>query len=158
MTNDTVFKAGAVILGLFLLYKIFSACPQVDPMSDYMMSDYVSGPVASPMPYIISDDGEEEGEPVMMTRTAPPTVSDSLLPGVDQEDDDFSEFAPNVLKSQNFLDPASFIGLNTVSGSLRIPNYSVRYQPPNPTDPVSVFNNSTVEPDMYRNRSFDIMA
>lgn len=54
------------------------------------------------------------------------------------------------LKSKNFLSAGALIGVNTVGQSLRNANYQLRSEPPNPQVPVSVFNNSTIEPDINR--------
>jgi hypothetical protein len=59
------------------------------------------------------------------------------------------------LKGKNFLSAGSLLGVNTVGQSLRNANYQLRSEPANPQVPVSVFNNSTIEPDVNR-RDFDI--
>ena len=59
------------------------------------------------------------------------------------------------LKGKNFLSAGSLIGINTVGQSLRNANYQLRSEPANPQIPVSVFNNSTIEPDTNR-RDFEV--
>lgn len=59
------------------------------------------------------------------------------------------------LKGKNFLSAGALIGVNTVGQSLRNANYQLRSEPPNPQMPVSVFNNSTIEPDTNR-RDFEV--
>jgi hypothetical protein len=54
------------------------------------------------------------------------------------------------LKGKNFLSAGSLIGVNTVGQSLRNANLQLRAEPPVPQVPVSVFNNSTIEPDLTR--------
>ena len=54
------------------------------------------------------------------------------------------------LKGKNFLSAGALVGVNTVGESLRNANYQLRSEPPNPQVPVSVFNNSTIEPDINR--------
>jgi len=54
------------------------------------------------------------------------------------------------LKGKNFLSAGALIGINTVGQSLRNANYQLRSEPPNPQVPVTVFNNSTIEPDTNR--------
>jgi hypothetical protein len=54
------------------------------------------------------------------------------------------------LKGKNFLSAGALIGINTVGQSLRNANYQLRSEPPNPQVPVSVFYNSTIEPDTNR--------
>jgi len=59
------------------------------------------------------------------------------------------------LKGKNFLSAGALIGINTVGQSMRNANYQLRSEPPNPQVAVSVFNQSTIEPDMAR-RSLEI--
>lgn len=59
------------------------------------------------------------------------------------------------LKGKNFLSAGALIGINTVGQSMRNANLQLRSEPPNPQVPVSVFNNSTIEPDMNR-RDFEV--
>ncbi len=54
------------------------------------------------------------------------------------------------LKGKNFLSAGALIGVNTVGQSLRNANYQLRSEPPNPQVPVSVFNQTTIEPDVNR--------
>jgi hypothetical protein len=55
---------------------------------------------------------------------------------------------PGSLKGKNFLSAGALIGVNTVGQSLRNANLQVRSEPPNPQVPVSVFNQSTISPDI----------
>ena len=54
------------------------------------------------------------------------------------------------LKGKNFLSAGALIGINTVGQSLRNGNYQIRSEPPNPQVAVSVWNQSTIEPDVNR--------
>ena len=54
------------------------------------------------------------------------------------------------LKGKNFLSAGALIGVNTVGQSMRNANLQLRSEPPNPQVPVSVFYNSTIEPDTNR--------
>lgn len=54
------------------------------------------------------------------------------------------------LKGKNFLSAGALIGVNTVGQSLRNANLQLRSEPPNPQVPVSIFNVSTIEPDINR--------
>ena len=54
---------------------------------------------------------------------------------------------PGSLKGKNFLSAGALIGVNTVGQSLRNANLQLRSEPPNPQVPVSVFYNSTIQPD-----------
>jgi hypothetical protein len=57
---------------------------------------------------------------------------------------------PGSLKGKNFLSAGALIGVNTVGQSLRNANYQLRSEPPNPQVPVSIFNQSTIQPDINR--------
>jgi hypothetical protein len=54
------------------------------------------------------------------------------------------------LKGKNFLSAGALIGVNTVGQSLRNANYQLRSEPPNPQVPVSVFYQTTIDPDVNR--------
>lgn len=52
------------------------------------------------------------------------------------------------LKAMNFLSAGALIGVNTVGQSLRNANLQLRSEPPNPQVPVSIFLQSTIQPDI----------
>lgn len=54
------------------------------------------------------------------------------------------------LKGKNFLSAGALIGVNTVGQTLRNANYQLRSEPANPQVAISVFNNSTIQPDTNR--------
>jgi hypothetical protein len=55
---------------------------------------------------------------------------------------------PGSLKGKNFLSAGALIGVNTVGQSLRNANLQIRSEPPNPQMSVSIFNQSTIAPDI----------
>lgn len=55
---------------------------------------------------------------------------------------------PGSLKGKNFLSAGALIGVNTVGQSLRNANLQLRSEPPNPQSPVSIWNSSTISPDI----------
>ena len=57
---------------------------------------------------------------------------------------------PGSLKGKNFLSAGALIGVNTVGQSLRNANWQLRSEPPNPQVPISIFNQSTIQPDVNR--------
>jgi hypothetical protein len=57
---------------------------------------------------------------------------------------------PGSLKGKNFLSAGALIGVNTVGQSLRNANLQLRSEPANPQMPVSIFNQSTIQPDTNR--------
>lgn len=64
---------------------------------------------------------------------------------------------PGSLKGKNFLSAGALIGVNTVGQSMRNANLQVRSEPPNPQLAVSIFNQSTITPDVSH-RSLEIGA
>lgn len=89
-----------------------------------------------------------------MTKKTHPTVilngkDSDLIPKPAQPEDKWEELLPPdaELKEQNFLQPQEFIGIDTVSGSLRNANYDLRAAPPNPRVNVGPWHNSTIEFD-----------
>lgn len=79
-------------------------------------------------------------------------LASALLPKEVATQEDFGQFAPDdILKGQNFLNPRDQIGFpETIGGALRNANQQVRSEPQNPRTPVTIFNNSTIEPDQMR--------
>lgn len=75
-----------------------------------------------------------------------------LIPKEVVTTEDFGQFSPDaILSGQNFLDPRTQIGFpETIGGNLRNANRQERSEPPNPRDPVSIFNMSTIPPDTMR--------
>jgi hypothetical protein len=54
------------------------------------------------------------------------------------------------IAGKNYLSGGALIGINTVGESLRNANYQLRSDPPNPQVKVSIWNQSTIEPDINR--------
>jgi len=79
-------------------------------------------------------------------------VAASLQPNEIPVTEDFAQFNTDyILSSQNYLDPRNQIGYpETVGGTLRNSNLQIRSEPPNPRDPVSIFNLSTITPEQMR--------
>jgi hypothetical protein len=79
-------------------------------------------------------------------------LSTSMLPKEIPSQEDFGNFSPEVIMAgQNYLDPRSQIGYpETLGGVIKNANYDIRSEPPNPRVPVSIFNNSTIVPDLMR--------
>jgi len=79
-------------------------------------------------------------------------VSSSLLPKEIASQEDFGSFSPDaILAGQSYLDPRAQIGFpETTGGVLRNANWDVRSEPVNPRVPVSIWQNSTIVPDLMR--------
>jgi len=54
------------------------------------------------------------------------------------------------IAGKNYLSAGALIGVNTIGQSLRNANYQLRSDPPNPQAKVSIWNQSTIEPDFNR--------
>ena len=54
------------------------------------------------------------------------------------------------IAGKNYLSAGALIGVNTIGQSLRNANYQLRSDPPNPQVKVSIWNQSTIEPDSNR--------
>jgi hypothetical protein len=76
----------------------------------------------------------------------------SLIPREVVGTDDFGQYDPSaILSGQTYLDPRSQVGYpETLGGVLRNANRQERSEPLNPRDPVSIFNLSTIPPDIMR--------
>jgi hypothetical protein len=83
---------------------------------------------------------------------AAPANSASLIPRDVVQTEDFGQFSPDkILSGQNYLDPRSQVGYpETLGGNLRNANRDFRSEPLNPRTPVSIFNLSTIPPDVMR--------
>ena len=81
-----------------------------------------------------------------------PATPASLLPNEVPVADNFGQFsAQDIIQNQNYLDPRNMIGYpETVGGVMRNSNLQYRSEPMNPRDPVSIFNLSTIPPDVMR--------
>ena len=81
-------------------------------------------------------------------------VSSSLLPmnfkTFNGQLEGFSDCNVNTLANQVFLTPGGQAGVNTIAGSNRNQNQSIRSEPPNPVLTVSPWMNSTIYPDLTR--------
>jgi hypothetical protein len=54
------------------------------------------------------------------------------------------------ISGKNFLSAGALVGVNTVGQSLRNANQQLRSEPPCPQAQVSIWNQSTIEPDLQR--------
>ena len=90
--------------------------------------------------------GQEPGSDVSSS------LDSNMIPREVSTDEDFGTFSPDaILSNQNFLDPRSQIGFpETIGGNLRNANLQERSEPPNPRNPVSIWNVSTIPPDLMR--------
>ena len=103
----------------------------------------------------VTQPDDSMGAPYMGGETGGSSVSSaSLIPRDVVATEDFGQFSPDkILGNQNYLDPRSQIGYpETIGGVLRNANRDFRSEPLNPRTPVSIFNLSTIPPDVMRPR------
>ena len=84
-------------------------------------------------------------------------TAEDLLPK-DQANEQWAQVNPagqGDVSDSNFLNAGYHMGSNTIAGTLRNANLQIRSEPPNPRSRVSVWNESTIEPDLNR-RPFEI--
>ena len=82
---------------------------------------------------------------------------DDLLPQ-EKETSDWARANPagkGSLELKSMLEAGALIGVNTQGSSMKNANYNLRSEPPNPINPVSIWNNSSITPDMFR-KEFEI--
>lgn len=103
---------------------------------------------------IVTQPDDSMGAPYMGDGSAggSSVSSASLIPREVVATEDFGQFSPDkILGNQNYLDPRSQIGYpETLGGVLRNANRDFRSEPLNPRTPVSIFNLSTIPPDVMR--------
>lgn len=150
-----------VALALIVVYFFFIKSKK-SVTSTFVMegAPYDSTPVTNQVPQNLApvqNDMSMSATAMMQNNMMPSTPSAALLPKEIPIDQDFSQFSTDaILSSQNYLDPRNLIGYpETVGGTLRNANWQMRSEPPNPRDPVSIFNLSTIVPEQMR-PSFEI--
>lgn len=132
-----------IVLAIFVIYMLMNGKSGYTKMSYFQLE-------GAPL--------EMEGTSEMKkTVQSPADMAASLQPNEIPVSEDFSQFNTDyILSSQNYLDPRNQIGYpETVGGTLRNSNLQIRSEPPNPRDPVSIFNLSTITPEQMR-PAFDI--
>ena len=80
------------------------------------------------------------------------SIASSLLPSPSNKEDGGFETCDtkNILANQVFLSPGQALGTDTIAGSLRNANQSLRSEPPNPVNYVGPWNLSSIFPDLTR--------
>jgi len=144
-------RKGLVILVLAAVILLMLFAP-----TSCRTSSYAS---AQPTGFNTVNDGTAQsqdstmGAPYSGGATGGSSVSSaSLIPRDVVATEDFGQFSPDkILGNQNYLDPRSQIGYpETIGGVLRNANRDFRSEPLNPRTPVSIFNLSTIPPDVMR--------
>ncbi len=99
---------------------------------------------------VAGDEQSSQGLPP--SNSSVPTCDPSELLPADQNNE-WAKLNPTGagdLNNVNLLKAGYHTGMDTVGSSLRNANLQVRSEPPNPTDKVSPWGNTTIEPDLMR--------
>jgi len=163
-----VYMVDPTLFGMFNLNQGFQGAPNV-PISNGNMapgqmhnngqadlSNNVGNTHAAPTPS--ENSGTSEGPADFGSAEAPSGCypRDQLTPSELLPKDNNTAWSeqnpmgPGSLKGKNFLSAGALLGVNTVGQSLRNASWQLRSEPPNPQVPVSIFNQSTIQPDVNR--------
>lgn len=141
--NGTTIAIALIVAAMFYMFVVMPGCSPAERFSPYPES------IGKKL-----DDAGKDTPDGMFASASDPTVllngaSPDMLPKPSQEPENWEDLLPADadLKNQNFLQPQEFIGMDTVSSSLRNANYDLRAAPPNPRVNVGPWNNSTIEYD-----------
>ena len=160
LTQHKVFAVIGLI-GLFILIRSFTLrkgmslsgmTPPLQVPSETPQA--VSGPEASQPLGQNEDYAHVEGDSQGLAPSAgDATCNDpaDLLPA--DQNNEWAKLNPTGvgdLNNVNLLKAGYHTGIDTVGSSLRNANLQVRSEPPNPTEKVSPWGNTTIEPDLMR--------
>jgi hypothetical protein len=96
-----------------------------------------------------SGDGNMAGMPSNCNSQSMNTPSD-LLPSDNNSGWGLKPMGGSDFMGVNFLNAGYLIGVDTIGSTLRNANQQIRSEPPNPQLIVSPWNNTTIEPDAFR--------
>ncbi len=140
----------AVAVVYYFFYCRRSGFEEEEPIED---SSTITGSSVDPVQYASTDPSPGTAINLGCAMNSGTGLASSLLPQETAPQEDFSELSPDeVLKGQNFLDPRQQIGFpETLGGSLRNSNQSIRAETPNPKQAYE-WNNSTIVPDLMQRK------
>jgi len=118
----------------------------------YLLFNSYNASKAPVVPEVSGIGSKEIGASAGVSTYTSGVSSASLIPRDVIATEDYGQFSPDkILGNQNYLDPRSQIGYpETLGGVLRNANQQERSEPMNPRTPVSIFNLSTIPPDVMR--------
>jgi hypothetical protein len=162
------FKAHHILLllgGLVLIYVIYNYSSN----KDFYPENYTAANRRKAAPSTGSANPTGASDGTFYVDYAPVNSSDSNLSGLPsnctgQNTNVPSDLLPNDSNSNwglkpmgggdflgvNFLNSGYLIGVDTIGSTLRNANQQIRSEPPNPQMIVSPWNNTTIEPDAFR--------
>lgn len=118
------------------------------PVAEQSSGPEASNPLGQNEDYADVSDGDAQGLPPSAAASCDPA---ELLPS--DQNNEWARLNPSGagdLNNVNLLKAGYHTGMDTVGSSLRNANLQVRSEPPNPTEKVSPWGNTTIEPDLMR--------
>jgi hypothetical protein len=169
MNTSQIIKIALAVIVIVVLYKYITGNRQykqmayattspmvpisekyTDNMHASMYGKLKAGEVDSRKPKVRQPIKLEDAVPT----ARPMTASVDLLPkpavSSDAQAMGWDDYAPNDLATQNLLEPAKFIGVDTQGSSLRNASYDIRRDPPIVRKDIGPFLNSSIEADPYK--------
>ena len=166
MNSSQIIKIVLAVLVIVVLYKYITGSRQynnvsyattspiaekyTDNMHASMYGKLKAGEVESRQPKVKKPINKDEAIPT----ARPMAASVDLLPkpavSADAQAMGWDDYAPNDLATQNLLEPAKFIGVDTQGSSLRNASYDIRRDPPIVRKEISPFLNSSIDADPYK--------
>lgn len=142
------------ILGVVLIYYLFVKPPTKG--TKWRARPSVSASSLNRREYFepaeIQRQVEDKLKPVLDDKCAGNFIASNLLPKADPKFKQWSDLVPKgpLSGADMLLDPVKVIGYDTVGNHLKNASYDLRKEPPNPTQVVSPWINSTYGPDLMR--------
>ena len=121
---------------------------QAESAQEVASAPEASNPLGQNEDYADVAEGAAQGLPPSAAASCDPA---ELLPA--DQNNEWAKLNPTGagdLNNVNLLKAGHHTGMDTVGSSLRNANLQVRSEPPNPTEKVSPWGNTTIEPDLMR--------
>ena len=155
---NKLFKAILIVAFAYIIYRLWKAWRQSKMMEGFAASDprdflYATLP-AKDMTVGNGVTPRPAGATMAPLPKAIGVSTDLMPPPTPVVENDFAEFAPkNALADRNFLEADKMIGIDTIEGSLKNANYSLRADPPlKKDDSISPWMVSTFTHDSRRKK------
>jgi hypothetical protein len=143
----------AIIVLILIAFGVYKFSEYLTMKGKYGHENYSSG-----MDSVYSDASNQPFRDTDgLTSNNPRNIQNptDLLPGDNHQWSSLNPNGKGELSNISLLQAGSLVGINSVSGSLRNGNLTIRSEPPNPQNKVSPWNNTTITGDSFR-RAFEI--
>lgn len=167
LNKDTLSKLVLAAIILFIIYRLIVVSRHAEKYAAYDNNGDIAPwttTAAAMAPYAKKKNKQRKKKNkkkavTFATPTPVASISANLLPKDTQMKNQWSLYAPKPeqLQSNNFLDARSnLLGENTIGGSLRNANHSLRKDPPIQRIPnATIWNNATIEASDTWRRALD---